>query len=510
MAGIERARTVVAVNADRTAPLLGRAQLAAYADGGVRPIDRYAVAEATIAAGARAGRGRWLDRVLAPSGALLTPRVVLVLAVLLGLALALWIVGHRQPGVPFGRIAWVQDGDVWLAHTGGADAVKLMDDRYADFAAVHWLPDGRLAVLRDGGVTIVDVASGQTRDIRGPDLGFGTALLPQWLPDGSAYAYEYGGMNVMPGIRIVDVATGEGRELHLSALERGDSVDFLRWSPDGRWFMGDAGGSLVLIDAATGDMRNVQSVENRDFAWSPDGERIAFSAVSPTGARRIVVMDRAGHRQGDMAVSGPGPGWGTFQTLPDLAPAWSPDGKWIAFRGTPGLTIARPDGSDRRDLRTDPVLSFEWAADSSGLTYVRADSIDATAGELEWIGLEAKSPETLGVTGVGAYDMLGEAESQRSRPLPPPIIAPGQSLAADVPPALATPGPSAPAQPRDTWRGLAVTTPTPAQDGECVDLGIVDFTTQSLHPVAGADCLISWSSAPSPDGSHALITRSAD
>jgi electron transfer flavoprotein alpha subunit len=32
MAGIERARTVVAVNQDRTAPLLGRAQLAAVAD----------------------------------------------------------------------------------------------------------------------------------------------------------------------------------------------------------------------------------------------------------------------------------------------------------------------------------------------------------------------------------------------------------------------------------------------------------------------------------------------
>jgi electron transfer flavoprotein alpha subunit len=32
MAGIERARTVVAVNQDRAAPLLGRAQLAAVAD----------------------------------------------------------------------------------------------------------------------------------------------------------------------------------------------------------------------------------------------------------------------------------------------------------------------------------------------------------------------------------------------------------------------------------------------------------------------------------------------
>jgi electron transfer flavoprotein alpha subunit len=32
MAGIERARTVVAVNQDRSAPLLGRAQLAAVAD----------------------------------------------------------------------------------------------------------------------------------------------------------------------------------------------------------------------------------------------------------------------------------------------------------------------------------------------------------------------------------------------------------------------------------------------------------------------------------------------
>jgi Tol biopolymer transport system component len=479
-------------------------QLGAYAQGGVRPIDRYAIAEATIAAGSRGGLGGRLGHLLWPSGTRLSPRIVLVLFALLALAVALWIVGHQHPGIPLGRIAWVKDGDVWVAQTDGGEPVKLIDDRFADFPFVHWLPDGRLAVARRGGMMIVDLASGQTRDIRDPDLNPGPANLTQWSPDGSTYAYEYGGENVAAGIRIVDVATGERREIQLAAIDRGDFVANLHWSPDGRWFMGTRNG-VVLIDAATGDMRQVLRTEFTDYAWSPDSERIAYSAVSPIGARRIAVIDRQGRPVADMAVSGPGPEWGSFQNLPDLKPAWSPDGQWIAFRGTPGLTIARPDGSDRRDLVTGPVAWFEWAADSSGLSFVSTASMAADAGELDWIGLDGRDAQPLGPSGIGAYDMLGRPASRPLEPLPSPIVTPGGSLAAAEPTGIATPAPAAPAQPGASWRGLAFT--TPAHDGDCVEVNVVEFTTQTRSPVADADCHASWVPPLSPDGSHVIIAR---
>jgi len=121
------------------------------------------------------------------------------------------------------------------------------------------------------------------------------------------------------------------------------------------------------------------------------GGRIAF--VLRTDVNRIVTM-RAD-----------GTGLRTLSRLPaglerggDVKPAWSPDGRWIAFaRDVPAggsdrlwLYRMRPDGSSLRRLTGGPALSaastFDsmpaWSPDGRTIAFVRAG---APAARVAWI-----------------------------------------------------------------------------------------------------------------------------
>ena len=72
-------------------------------------------------------------------------------------------------------------------------------------------------------------------------------------------------------------------------------------------------------------------------------------------------------------------------------PAWSPDGRWIAYRAVErtsqqsdsggsiadpgsGLVIVRPDGTGERTIAAPGVGAFVWGPDSGRLLFVRADT----------------------------------------------------------------------------------------------------------------------------------------
>lgn len=105
-------------------------------------------------------------------------------------------------------------------------------------------------------------------------------------------------------------------------------------------------------------------------AWSPGGDRIVFlhrgvpSSDAPQEPRLFTVRPD-GSDPRDLRVIGD-------------EPAWSPDGEWIAYVNG-GLSVIRPDGSDRRALTsTDPYGSPfhsdpEWTPDGQALLFVRAE-----------------------------------------------------------------------------------------------------------------------------------------
>ncbi len=107
-------------------------------------------------------------------------------------------------------------------------------------------------------------------------------------------------------------------------------------SPDGRRLAFSWGGDLWVCPAAGGTAERITSdpADERKPCWSPDGRSLAFSSDA-AGPRELHVVDLASRVVRRL----------TWNPADDDAPAWSPDGRWIAFQSNrdPNLDLATND-----------------------------------------------------------------------------------------------------------------------------------------------------------------------
>jgi Tol biopolymer transport system component/tRNA A-37 threonylcarbamoyl transferase component Bud32 len=167
------------------------------------------------------------------------------------------------------------------------------------------------------------------------------------------------------------------------AAQEGDGVDL---------FLGRvAGGARVRLthDAAR---------EGR-AAFSPDGERVAFSRLAPDGqATEICVIPTFGGNAVSLVEGG-------------AQPAWSPDGTRLAFiRSRPGapqaLAVAGSDGANLRELvqgdGTYPFLATPaWSSDGAQIAFVR--SMGGVSREIWGVAAEGGSPARLWSDETGVF-----------------------------------------------------------------------------------------------------------
>jgi Tol biopolymer transport system component len=160
------------------------------------------------------------------------------------------------------------------------------------------------------------------------------------------------------------------------------SVSGTRWSPDGRWLAftrneddpNDYGLWVMRADGrdlsrlTTTRASGLTMLLSSGFAWSPDGRKIAFS-VRTEARTGISTVDVRTRRVAPL-TSAPA-------NAEDVFPAFSPDGKRIAFgRTAPGtnqrdLWMMRADGRGQRRL-TRGIAVFSpprWSPDGKQLVF---------------------------------------------------------------------------------------------------------------------------------------------
>ena len=147
------------------------------------------------------------------------------------------------------------------------------------------------------------------------------------------------------------------------------------WSPDGRRIAyvtrRDGTKELYVVNADGSGQRRVTP---RDVlvgapAWSPDGRRIAFEGVrdGTTGVYAV-------NADGSSSVRSPAIWVATARLARSgHAPAWSPDGRTIAFFSGAKIYLMNADGSEHRALTT-PLgprkRSLAWSPDGRKLAFL--------------------------------------------------------------------------------------------------------------------------------------------
>ncbi len=266
---------------------------------------------------------------------------------------------------------------VWIARLSDSSVTRVPSEGSNDRnpmwvgTKVHFLSD------RNGPRTLFayDTESGDVSQVLKNDgfaidtasAGPGAIVYSQM---GSLHLYDLASGDTAPV--AVEVA-GDLPQVRARFENVAKQIEHASISPTGVRAVFEAHGEILTVPAEKGDVRNITrtpGVEERDPAWSPDGKRIAyFSDASGEYALHIESQDGLGEPR----VIGLGEPPSFF-----YRPVWSPDGNKIAYSDKRlnlwYVDLDRPTpvkvDTDRFDT---PLHEFDvaWSPDGKWLTYTK-------------------------------------------------------------------------------------------------------------------------------------------
>jgi TolB protein len=255
-----------------------------------------------------------------------------------------------------GRITFSSGtNDIYVVNANGSGLRRLTSNPANDFDPA-WSPDGRMIAFRserDGNTEIYVMAadgSAQRNVSHDPTEDWG----PTWSPDGRV-AWNCARGQAIGFRACVERADGSG--LHTIPAEI--YVEYMDWSHDGTKivFMSQEPGAsgtdpdynIYVMNADGSGVQRLTTTGGEDGwpAWSPDGRQIAFASTRDDCRNSSVdeCLD-----SGDI-----GPFFDLYVMNADGSDQhrvtnkmaqfvdWSPDGRYLVF--SPGLNVVRPDGT---------------------------------------------------------------------------------------------------------------------------------------------------------------------
>jgi dipeptidyl aminopeptidase/acylaminoacyl peptidase len=327
---------------------------------------------------------------------------------------------------------------IWMVSTHGGDPIPLsMSGESA--SSPKWSPDGTFlsftATRGEGArsqIWLLDRRGGEAQPLTDIKQGVGDY---EWSPDGS---------KLLLTLRDPDSTEDSGGKDSRSGVRKPWVIDRLQTKRDGTGYLTDTRKNhLYVFDVKSKTLTQITSGrwDEGSPAWSPDGSRVAFVS------NRTEDPDANSNSDIWVVSAGNTDLGGTLIRITDYeggdgAPAWSPDGKWIAYTTgindprfsafeTSHLALRASDGSGERRVLTEAldrnVGSPEFTSDGGGILVTVGDEgeghvarIDVATGavtrpvdgEIQASGFSV-GPHGLLATVISNYDMPGEVFVQR-------------------------------------------------------------------------------------------------
>jgi serine/threonine protein kinase/Tol biopolymer transport system component len=270
-----------------------------------------------------------------------------------------------------------------------------------DGGGLSWSPDGKyLAVADRGGnpnlgtgmrISFISVESGQRREsniqLPGPYV-----IAPAFSPDGKDLAFVSGSGFLSDDIYVAPVTGGKPR--NLTSVH--SMIGGIAWTADGRALVFDSSheGAATLWEVAlsSGELRPLSVAA--DYATQPTiaahGNRLAFHRYFVDTNVWKVPLSTSDHSQPTRSI---------VSTREDSDPAFSPDGKRIAFRSTRSgaseIYLCGADGSSPVQLtylRNAFSGSPAWSPDEKWIAF---DSRAEGHGDIFVVPADGGSPRRL-------------------------------------------------------------------------------------------------------------------
>ncbi len=250
-------------------------------------------------------------------------------------------------------------------------ARRVADDIVASFIGMRGVASTEISYVstRDGNTEIYVMAADGSRQRRATNNG-SINNFPDWAPNGEGILYTSYRQQNRPFLFLS--SRGRNRPGRLLKRLGGKRAEY-------RGVFSPSGNRIALVMSELGQGPEIYTVrpDGRSLkrltrsraieiapAWSPDEKRIAFVS-DRSGSPQVYVMDVDGSNQKRL----------TFQGSYNTHPAWSPDGRWVAYETRIGgqfdIWLIDPDGQVNFPLIDHPRSdeSPTWAPNSRKLAF---------------------------------------------------------------------------------------------------------------------------------------------